>query len=416
MTEISLKMTIKQILTSFPETLTVFVNNGFSQFGDAEIIKQFGSFLQLGTALKAKQVDPVFFLRLLEESIEKEKSEMRDAVDLDTYYEESNPLHFLAMLPCPVKVPLEKQFSIFIKAFKESGKGSLTHCIVSNANNHLSFFDYVRCYEHIDELPDVVIASGFNGFYHKSFMQRFKHQGLFADTDSYSEETDGFGLQDPDKQYKIIAFNPAVMLVDLELLGTTQAPKKWEDILEPEFSNSVAVSGNDTTYYCEGLLLNFYKSFGIEGVRKLGRSIQAARHPAEMVKLMGSKKINAPTVSIIPYFFTKMVKKKDSIVVVWPEDGAIVNPITMLVKKAALNKVNPIASFMAGKLVGKIFAGTDLPSANPHVANKTPNGARYKWLGWDFIRDNDLEPLVEELNIVSRETKSYHRGNPAKCF
>ena len=416
MTEISLKMTIKQILTSFPETLTVFVNNGFSQFGDAEIIKQFGSFLQLGTALKAKQVDPVFFLRLLEESIEKEKSEMRDAVDLDTYYEESNPLHFLAMLPCPVKVSLEKQFSIFIKAFKESGKGSLTHCMVSNANNHLSFFDYVRCYEHIDELPDVVIVSGFNGFYYKSFMQRFKHQRLFTDTDSYSEETDGFGLQDPDKQYKIIAFNPAIMLVDLELLGTTQAPKKWEDILEPEFSNSVAVSGNDTTYYCEGLLLNFYKSFGIEGVRKLGRSIQAARHPAEMVKLMGSKKINAPTVSIIPYFFTKMVKKKDSIVVVWPEDGAIVNPITMLVKKAALNKVNPIASFMAGKLVGKIFAGTDLPSANPHVANKTPNGARYKWLGWDFIRDNDLEPLVEELNIVSRETKSYHRGNPAKCF
>lgn len=394
----------------------MFVNNGFSQFGDAEIIKQFGSFLQLGTALKAKQVDPVFFLRLLEESIEKEKSEMRDAVDLDTYYEESNPLHFLAMLLCPVKVPLEKQFSIFIKAFKESGKGSLTHCMVSNANNHLSFFDYVRCYEHIDELPDVVIVSGFNGFYYKSFMQRFKHQRLFTDTDSYSEETDGFGLQDPDKQYKIIAFNPAIMLVDLELLGTTQAPKKWEDILEPEFSNSVAVSGNDTTYYCEGLLLNFYKSFGIEGVRKLGRSIQAARHPAEMVKLMGSKKINAPTVSIIPYFFTKMVKKKDSIVVVWPEDGAIVNPITMLVKKAALNKVNPIASFMAGKLVGKIFAGTDLPSANPHVANKTPNGARYKWLGWDFIRDNDLEPLVEELNIVSRETKSYHRGNPAKCF
>ncbi|MCD5397978.1 DUF1858 domain-containing protein, partial [candidate division NPL-UPA2 bacterium] len=177
MTEISLKMTIKQILTNFPETLEVFVNSGFSQFGNAEIVKQFGSFLQLGTALKTKQVDPVFFLRLLEESIEKEKSGTRDTVDLDTYYEESNSLHFLAMLPCPVKVPLEKQLSTFIKAFKEGGKGSLTHCLVSNANNHLSFFDYVRCYEHIDELPDVVIASGFNGFYHKSFMQRFKHQG-----------------------------------------------------------------------------------------------------------------------------------------------------------------------------------------------------------------------------------------------
>ncbi|MCD5397923.1 ABC transporter substrate-binding protein, partial [candidate division NPL-UPA2 bacterium] len=259
---------------------------------------------------------------------------------------------------------------------------------------------------------------GFNGFYHKSFMQRFKHQGLFANTDSYSEETNGdeFRLQDPDKQYKIIAFNPAVMVVDLELLGATQAPRKWEDILDPDFSDSVAVSGNDATYYCEGLLLNFYQSFGIEGVRKLGRSIKAARHPAEMVKLMGSKKINAPAVSIIPYFFTKMVKKKDSIVVVWPEDGAIVNPITMLVKKAALNKVHPIASFMTGELIGKIFAGAYLPSANSHVANKTPNGAKYKWLGWDFIRDHDLEPLVEELNVVSRETKSCHRGNPAKCF
>lgn len=416
MSKISLNMTIKQIITNYPETVEVFINSGFTQFGDEKIVKQFGSFLQLGTALKTKKMDSIHFLKLLSESIEGGESFRKDSVEIDDYYEDSNSLHFLAMLPCPVKVPLDEQFSIFMKTFKENNKDSLTHCIVSNANNHLSFFDYVRCYEHIDELPDVVVSAGINGFYSKKFMQEFKYKGLFANTDNYSEKADAnrFGLQDPDNQYKIIAFNPAVMVVDLELLGDTKTPQRWEDILEPDFSDSVAVSGNDTTYYCEGMLLKFYESCGIEGVRKLGRSIKAAMHPAEMVKLMGSKKANAPAVSIMPYFFAKMIKKKDSIVVVWPEDGAIVNPITMLVKKRKTNEVNPVASFMSSEVVGKIFAGAYLPSTHPSVENKTPSGAKFNWLGWDFIRENDLEVLVEELNIVARETKSFKRRDFVK--
>ena len=40
-------------------------------------------------------------------------------------------------------------------------------------------------------------------------------------------------------------------------------------------------------------------------------------------------KTNTPTVTIMPYFFTKMIKADGPMVPVWPNDGAAISPIFM---------------------------------------------------------------------------------------
>ena len=144
-----------------------------------------------------------------------------------------------------------------------------------------------------------------------------------------------------------------------------------------------------------GILLNIHKLYGDEGVRKLGRSLLASMHPSQMVKSDRMKE-NKPIVTIMPYFFTKMVKEGGTMAAVWPEDGAIISPIFMLSKKDKIDKLQPLIDFFASKVVGEVLSHNGLfPSVNPEVDNRIERSNKYMWLGWDYIYSNDIAALIE---------------------
>ena len=96
-------------------------------------------------------------------------------------------------------------------------------------------------------------------------------------------------------------------------------------------------------------------------------------------------------VSVIPYFFSKMAQFNPDAEIVWPEDGAVVSPIFMLVKDSAPEEAGRIADFFASREVGEILSHRGLfPSCHPDVVNQVPESAPLMWLGWDFIKENDL--------------------------
>ncbi len=77
--------------------------------------------------------------------------------------------------------------------------------------------------------------------------------------------------------------------------------------------------------------------------------MQKSLHPSEMVKEGGRKKQGEPAVTIMPYFFTRMAKRFPHMEFVWPEDGAIISPIFMLIKETSLPELQPVVDFFASK-------------------------------------------------------------------
>lgn len=117
-----------------------------------------------------------------------------------------------------------------------------------------------------------------------------------------------------------------------------------------------------------------------------------------MAKMAGSGSQDSPTISIMPYFYTKMIKNKENVEVIWPLDGAIISPVTMLVKADKAEQLKQVTEFFTGPEVGRISAAASFPTMHPDVDNNIPESAVFNWIGWDVIKQNDLGNLVKVLN------------------
>lgn len=396
-------MYISDILKNYPDTLPVFLANGFEDFSDEDFLNQIGPFLKLKTALKTRRINQELFVKYLEEKTSENPMEIINAGSSKSVEDAS--LNLLALLPCPLKVPLQEEFNKFFQDYSKKNNIKLDYLIESNANNQLSYNKYVGQFEDIEDIPDIVISTGVNCFYSKRFMEKFIDKGLFIDAANYmpDERLRKTGIKDPGGNYTLFSMNLLVMVADLTKLGDLSLPSKWGDLLKPEYRKKVVIRGQKNTF-CETTLLTIFKEYGYEGIKSFGRSVMAGWHPAQMVKMAGSGREEAPAISVMPYFYTKTIKNKDKVKVIWPEDGAIVSPVSMLVKKSKYNQLKDIAEFFTGIKAGKICAGAYFPSLNPEVDNKIPEEAAFNWIGWDFIKSKDMNAVVNELNEIFLES------------
>ncbi|SEW46160.1 ABC transporter substrate-binding protein [[Clostridium] fimetarium] len=310
-------------------------------------------------------------------------------------------LDLLALMPCPLKVSFEKEITETIKTLNEYYDIHLEYKIVSNAVAQTDIFEKISHCKDINELPNIMIAPGFSRFFYKEFVKLFRDKGKFSNI--LEQETflnlELIDIFDPDNYYSLIAFNPLVFLVDKTNNPKLPTPKKWGDLLTEEYEAKVAYRGHSDSQFCEGVLLNIYKELGDEGIFKLAKSVKCRLHPSQMVKFAGSKMKEAPAVSVIPYSFACMVGKNKNVEIIWPEDGAIINPLVMLVKTDCSQAVKDLANKIADKDIEELFlAGGFFSIYNQE--NMHNMGEHFRWLGWDFIINNNLEEILDHLNQI----------------
>ena len=47
-----------------------------------------------------------------------------------------------------------------------------------------------------------------------------------------------------------------------------------------------------------------------------------------------------------------------------------------------------------------ICAGAAFPALHPGVDNRLPQQAGFKWIGWDYVKNNDLKALIADTNAA----------------
>lgn len=391
---------IYELTEKYPEALEILISVGFTNLSDEKMRKTMGKNIKVSQALKMKNYSVKTFEEKLLEKIE-EKSEKVDLSLMNEDNKSKGDIKILGVLPCPVRIPLLEGFDKWLGAQEESYRERLDYTLQA-ASMGLSWMkDSVKEATNPDVLADLFISAGFDLFFDKNLMGKFKEQGVFLDMSGYEKynldfENDELNLRDPLGQYSMLSVVSAIFLVNMEELGDREVPKSWEDILKPEFSNSVSLPIADFDLF-NAILLNINKKYGAEGIKKLGKSLLRSMHPSEMVK-SHTKKNNRPAITIMPYFFTKMIKEEGPMKAVWPEDGAIISPIFMLTKKESKEKVKPLVDFFTSKEVGEILSHQGLfLSVNPEVENNISKDKKFMWLGWDYINENDIGKVLEEL-------------------
>jgi len=406
MSKISGNMTICEIIEAYPETSEVFISNGFDKFFKNDSIKKTGKYLKLESAIKTKGYDISTYIKMLEEKIDEENN----IVDITLRQETSkvSDIKISGLLPCPVRIPLLESIDSFLSKFERKMSLKVDYKLEAASIGADWLEKNITKVSKIEEFPDIFISAGFDVFFDQESICKFKEKNVFIDITEEDINVDfkSSNIKDPKQHYSIISVVPAVFMVNLEELGEQPIPKKWEDILKPEFAQKVALPVGDFDLF-NGILLNIYKEFGEEGVKRLSRSLLKSMHPAQMVKKSLSRDKSKPTVTIIPYFFTKMMKNASKINVIWPEDGAIVCPIFMLIKRDKQNILKDIAEFIGGCDVGEILShGGLFPSLNKDVENNLPSNATFKWLGWDYIYSNDIGKIIKITNDIFKKNSN----------
>lgn len=391
-------LTVKEVIERWPETLEVFLANGFEIFREEKQRTSVGAFLTLERAARTKQYDPDNFLGLLQCKIDDRHSQAD--VTMKTTRRAGSDIQVAGLLPCPVRLPLLENFDGFIEKFSARTGLSVSYQLEAASVGADWIERNIQTIEEAAELPDIFVSAGFETFFDRKTIGRFKDQGVFIDvtTGKVNADFDKIDLHDPKRDYSIIAAVPAVFMVNHAERGELPVPRRWSDLLQPALERKVALPVGDFDLF-NAILLTLHKEHGETGIEKLGRCMLKSMHPSQMVKNAKRVAEEKPYVTIMPYFFTKMAGMVDSLEIVWPEDGAIVSPVFMLTKRSSLDRVRPIAEFLAGREVGEILSHKGLfPSLHPEVDNRLNFDHPWKWVGWDYIYRHDIGQLIRQTN------------------
>ena len=382
--------TLHTVITRYPFLVEEFEKQGLGDYCKADNLEKTGKYIKLSTLCYHASLKQEALLAILNDRIKVEKADER----METAVM-AEDLHFMAMLPCGLRNPFKDYLETHINDNEELYE-DLNYMAEGNVNHELSFYPTLDHVDTANELPDLILASDVNNFYHKPFMSKFVETNTFKTYAPYKPHAylEKVGFSDPAGHFTMLTANLLVMVIDTEKLGSRLMPETWDDILHQSFENDIIMRGEED-FYCNAIMLPFYKDHGLNAIRSLARNIKGGKHPAEMVKLAGSGNSEAATIYIMPYFFAKKIQSP-KVKLVWPVDGAIASPVFILAKQNKIAKHSHLLDFLFSKEMGDMLESRFFPSIHTDATNDFPSDA-VKWLGWDFIYSNDIGQLKETI-------------------
>ncbi|MDP4183330.1 MAG: ABC transporter substrate-binding protein [Bacillota bacterium] len=386
--KISSETRIKEIIEKHPQALSIFAQCGFDAENEEILIEEIGT-LMLGTVLKVKDINQEIFINLLEEKIQLEIDEKSAQIN-----ETPRKINFIGYTYCPLKLTFKDSFEeTYQKYLADTNDTSFKYYVPSGCVSEDPYEDLWKV-EKIDQLPDIIASVGFGDFFRREFVEKFVNKGYFKAV-PYRKMHKEFilaGIIDPKYCYTVYSAFPLVILIDRKKLGNLPVPERWSDLLNPEYADNIILGASHGDIH-EELLLYMYKDHGEEGIIKLAPNIKTGWHASQMAKVAGSNSKEGAAIYVIPWMFAKSCPRTDNTKIIWPSDGAIITPNYMLVKETAVDKYSMFIDFLTSPLYGQKSADNYFPAINAEVNNKLPEGASFKWLGWDYIRTHSIDDL-----------------------
>lgn len=308
--------------------------------------------------------------------------------------ENLNFLGNVAMTLNPVLKELMMQNAHRIK--KNKGQNITFKVVLPSEANYMSrkLIDTNK----VEYLPDIITNIGFEQMFNNEFVEKFIRKGAFKSKNNnyVNKDFTEAGCIDPEGIYEIFAATPYVFLIDKNKLGNKPIPRKMEDILKDCYRNQIIVNGEKGKISCV-LLLYIFKEFGMEGIVRLKLNVKDTWHGAKMAWISGNNSEDGAAIYIIPWIFAKACPRLKSTMIIWPEDGAIISPMFLISKESLDPTSEELYHIITGRDFGNISAKSFYLSASPFVHNDIPKNSKIKWLGWNFIRENDIYSLKKLL-------------------
>lgn len=379
-----MEYTVHELCESYPDAREIL-----SEFGLSEMVNspQF--------SVMAKRITVAQMIKMKNLNAVEVKDRLMSVCQTD---DQTQPVTVSGLLPCPVRLPLLEAFDAFIE---ENGLNVKTSLQAASMGT-VAMEDMVRGATEVDQLPDILISAGFDLFFDPMVQKRWIDTGIYTFQSPFERMNEDFekvSLGDPDHKYGMISVVPAVFMVNKEVLGDLPVPRSWADLLNGTYKGLVSLPIEDFDLF-NAILIHLEERYGVEGVMALKEALFDSMHPAQMVKSADKRRGSRPGITVLPYFFTRTVREGTPLQAIWPEEGALVSPIFILVKKSDRADIQACSDFLASAKVGEILAHKGLfPSAHPDVDNRLDDEKTFWWIGWDKLRESNIQEKITSLTV-----------------
>jgi ABC-type Fe3+ transport system substrate-binding protein len=220
------------------------------------------------------------------------------------------------------------------------------------------------------------------------------------------------GLADPRGHFSMFCANALVVVRVKDIRPELASPARWQDLLDDGYYKSIIMRGQED-FFCSGVLVPFFRLFGSAAIPQLATNVAGGLHPSQMVKMIDSRAEHCPPLFIMPWFFAQKIKARERIDILFPEEGAFISPVQLLVKTSKRQKLAQVIDFLMSRSLHQHCSDNFFPSPHPEVDSNLPEGKKLFWIGWDFIYRHDLEQVKREIGAAF--TSAYQRSGGGRC-
>jgi ABC-type Fe3+ transport system substrate-binding protein len=298
----------------------------------------------------------------------------------------------VSIFPVTLQSAFKDLFAEKFPQYAEDGHGSVIFKGSTYSEN--VFYNKIETLTSVSQFPDILITTDVNSLYHRT-SRLLNDRNFETFQRSLHSIYTGTKISHPSKVFGFLAAEAMVMVIDKSKYGTIQPPREWYELLNPALQDSIVFCG-DRDYHCNTFFLYFVKEYGYGAISQLRKNTLRRIHPEEMLRSIDSgNKMNA-AIYVMPYSYAKNIQNNFDYEVIWPNDGAILLPIQMLVKKGAVEKNRDVIRFLMGEEVGKMFEKYGLVATNSKVKNELPSN-KLNWIGWSFLKNTELYAMKTKI-------------------
>jgi len=315
-------------------------------------------------------------------------------------------INVFATLPCPLKVRFKAEFEPFIAQHSEHNETPI-YCPTILDGKPKALEEQLFNATSEDDLPDVMLTTGMNLVFSKSFRPKFFDTGVYLGVnhpDHFAKLPETFRRAAEDYNIGFLAFGSWNLVWDRTLAKTASLPTSWAELAKPEFAKMLSIHGYQGKMSATSLLLVLKERLGEAAIEQFAGNIKNIWHFAEVIKNLDTNRAERAPFNILPNAASSQMPTTKNAAMLEFRDGPLLAPMMLFVKKSRLAACKPVLDYFWGESFRTILARGDF-----QFPDRIDWSRPFTYPNWETLASRDYAELSAEVNDV------FQRGLQAAC-
>jgi len=269
-------------------------------------------------------------------------------------------------------------------------------------------FERLRQIRRLADFPAMLVSAEHGNVFNRAFHRTYVEQGAFSACQPEGVAEVFRPMLDPKGWVGVYSVAPFVMLVDKTQLGNLPVPRRWADLLEPDYRGQVVFSGwkppgaGPFRQINLFFLLCMVRRFGMAGLDRLLANVPTLMHSTVMPRIAGGG-ASVAGIYILPWSLACLCPRRAETELVWSEDGAWAYPLWLTVKDGEQQRMQSLIAHFTGEGLAAYLNYNRYPALCPTGVLDLPPGASLAWPGWEMIRHPSTAALLKAIRAHALE-------------